>query len=245
MNERKIFNVSLNRTGSSSFNTLMVEHGIKAIHNTKIFTQTFISSESVEKILNQPYSSIYRIQECIDYKKLDNFIEKYEAFSDLPFFALYEYLDKKYPNSLFIYIDRDPEEWFVSIKTKASRNYGLVINENKKPPFKNLSNIFKIIFGSSPPMDERKEHYLSIFKKHREDVLSYFKGKNNFFMVDLKDPEIGQKISKFCGFKNLLEFPKRNITINRQQSLYFKQKFFLPILKFKIQKELKKKNSGV
>ena len=199
----KIFNISFHKNGTSSFHELMIQLKIKSFHNTNYFCKTIMKFNNMIKnniINNYSNENInlhprIKIDKFISYEKLDNLINSYDAFSDMPFCYLYEYLDKMYPDSLFIYIIRDPEEWYISINNHS----------------KHYSNMRKLIYGYGAAY-ENKNKYISLYNIHNKEVTTYFKDKKNFIKINLHDQNIGEKICNFCKFQNVISFPKKNIT---------------------------------
>lgn len=202
--EKKIFNISFHKNGTSSFHTLMKMNNLKSIHMTSLFMKEVMNLNNhniTNDIINYSKNNInvdpkIKINNFIDNDKLFNFIEKYTSFSDTPFCWLYELLHKKYPDALFVYIYRDSEVWYNSMKKYFKSRKSL---------------IRQIIYGYSNPSDN-KEKYISVYKKHMSDVTKYFKNNKNFIKIDLYDPLIGKKINKFCKLKEDLPFPKKNKT---------------------------------
>jgi hypothetical protein len=205
----KIFNISFHKTGTSSFHNLMNQSKKKSFHNVGYFCKSIMNFENCYKnniVNNYSNKNIdlhpkIKLDKFISYKHLDNLIDEYDAFSDMPFCYLYEYLDKTYPESLFIYIVRDDEEWYQSIN-----------NHSKK-----YSNMRKLIYGYGAAY-ENKNKYISVKKTHSNEVTKYFKDKDNFLKINLHDPIIGEKICNFCKFKKILSFPKKNITKNKSDT---------------------------
>lgn len=199
----KIFNISFHKNGTTSFDFLMKKNNLKSFHNTMHFSYKIMGFQNkplnikIEKFSNEnkELHPSEKLKYFINYTELDNLINKFDAFSDQPFCYLYEYLDSKYPNSLFIYIHRDPEEWYNSINNHD----------------KGYSNMRKLIYGYGSA-SKNKEKYIYLYKSHQKEVSNYFKDKKNFIKLNLDNPNVGKEICKFCKFKNIISFPHKNIT---------------------------------
>ena len=198
---QKIFNISFHKNGTSSFNAFMKTYNLKSFHNTAKFSNNIMGfkNKSENNVIeeyakkNIDLHPSIKLKNFINYDNLNKLINNYNAFSDMPFCYLYEYLDKQYPNSLFIYIHRDPSDWYKSIN-----NF-----------FKHDSNMRKLIYGYGTA-SQNKNKYLSLYNTHFNEVTEYFKDKKNFIKINLYDPNIGEKICNFCKFKNITSFPKKN-----------------------------------
>ena len=123
----KIFNISFHKNGTTSFYQLMQYSNLKSLHNTGYFSKNimnFVNNKKNDKVVsysnkNKNLHPTHKIDNFINYSKLNKLITNYDTFSDMPFPYLYEYLDTTYPDSLFIYVYRDSEKWYKSIDTHS------------------------------------------------------------------------------------------------------------------------------
>lgn len=199
----KIFNISFHKNGTTSFHELMNISNLKSYHDVGSFSKNIMNfNNNIKNNIIITYSNkninvhpTIKLNKFINYNKLNKLIDKYDTFSDMPFSYLYEYLDKKYPNSLFIYVYRDTDNWYNSINNHS----------------KSYSNMRKLIYGYGVASIKKKK-YISLYNSHNKEVTKYFKNKNNLLKINLYDPKIGEKICKFCKFKKVISFPKNNIT---------------------------------
>ncbi len=110
--------------------------------------------------------------------KLDKiilFTSKFESFDDAPWLKedVIPILDKAFPKSKWIYLERDEESWKRSLKRwKASLN--------------------KVSNPEKGWMD---------YQNHANFILKYFeeKSKSNFITLDVRDPEGFKKLGIFLG----------------------------------------------
>lgn len=91
----KLFCIGLTRTGTSSLTEALNILGIPCRHYPKELC-------TIEQLLVGQWDL--------------PILEKYRALSDLPVATYYPQLDKMYPDSLFIYTNRDKHEWMASVK---------------------------------------------------------------------------------------------------------------------------------
>jgi len=98
----KIFNFGLPKTGTTSFHYFLLRNGVKSLHANR-------------GQINFLYPTEYnRYIEGI-YSELDKYIEKFEAFSDLPWFSLADtVIERQKEDSVFFATYRKPHLWVKS-----------------------------------------------------------------------------------------------------------------------------------
>lgn len=114
ISKTKIFEIGVKKTGTSS---LGVAYKLLGLHdakwNGKLYDRWIESGET-------------------DYEILFNRIDQYEAFQDGPWHDCdYKMLDKRYPGSKFIILERDDESWLKSIELHESPAYNVNNIKNK------------------------------------------------------------------------------------------------------------------
>lgn len=122
-----------------------------------------------------------------NYKKGDissvlKYTSKFDSFDDLPWLKedMIPLLDKTFPNSKFVYLEREEEEWKQSFFTWRMK-----------------------VFSSCPDM----EIALSNFRKHQKFVLEYFKNRaGDFLIINVSDENSFVKLADFLEKKT--EFKK-------------------------------------
>lgn len=122
-------------------------------------------------------------------KKVIEYTAKFESFDDLPWLKeeVIPIMDEKFPNSQFIYLERDENDWKQSIQNWAS------IKNDK-----------------SPDIDKA----FSLYQKHRSFVLDYFKNReNDLLILNIKDENGFKKLANFLGVNtDQCSFPHFNKT---------------------------------
>lgn len=136
-----------------------------------------------------------------------------EAMADTPVFCDYQLLDKKYPNSKFIYLARDAELWVPSIKQLLQRMY-----TNLQRPDGGFNPIMKRCYNEvfSPLTKENiddDDFLLSCYEQHFQTAQAYFKGRES----DLLTINISHKGS-FVKLLNFLNIAKEST----EQTDFFK-----------------------
>ena len=122
-----------------------------------------------------------------NYERFDKVVEKYDAFKDLPFNLMYEYLDKKFPNSKFIHTIRESETaWLNSFKRHCSQGKGSSLNR-------------KLMFGYED-VNGNEEAFLRIYREHNANIEKYFKNKQDQILKVCWETE--NSWEKLCNFLN-------------------------------------------
>ena len=163
-----------------------------------------------------------------EYEKLVPIIDNYDALQDTPWFLLYQFLDKTYPNSKFILTLRDRDNWMASMN-----NYFVGKHDESS------NRMFDFIFGYGLPRDNNAA-YLSRYDKHIKDVKEYFKGRPEDLLI--VDWEKGHGWEEICEFlkkpKPAVLFPHANkgnyvkrgkvfIPFHLKKSIYSLMKYFI------------------
>ena len=178
---RKIFNVSLHRSGTQSVHDLLVRSGVSSIH----------WPGSVKGVDYQSKIAGYENDLAYVTAALAPVINMVTAVSDVPIAALYDHLENAYADGAFILMFRNPFDWARSVR----RHIGV-----------RGFNAFERVqywryFPDQPSSLRAIEDSLlySVYLTHYRDVLRYFDGHDNFLFVDLHEPEVGQRICSFLG----------------------------------------------
>jgi len=176
-NSEKIFLIGLSKTGTTSICDALGIIGYKSIHFPPLVKQ---GTSDIE--FSWPW-----------------YLERYEAFGDIPVSFFYQKLDKMYPNAKFILSYREKDKWLDSAKkhfSVPSRDQHIALLHEK-------------LYGA-----DLYDHTLfsNSFDKHHEEVMDYFKNRNNFLLLDIftdKDP--WDKLSHFLNKETpQIPFPKSN-----------------------------------
>jgi hypothetical protein len=181
---KKIFGVGFHKTGTTSFADLMTKLSYKTCHGGGEL-RGHLGNKKVKLDLQTG-----------NYKDIIGFAKNYEFLNDTPWFYLYKELDELYPESKFILVVRDEQEWISS----CSRY------------FKKTSTPFRIwIYGEGSPVGN-EEIYLKKYRQHNMEVIAYFKKRpNDLLVLNLSDAGFNEKLAKFIGVASTtLELPHLN-----------------------------------
>ena len=114
----KIFCLGLSKTGTTSLHRAFLELGLKSIHHGPPNSKTIAE-------LKQGHDAISKqIRQCKQQgEPLLKYIAEYDAYCDIGGIIYdFELLDRQYPNSKFIYTDRQIDDWIDSMIRHVRRN---------------------------------------------------------------------------------------------------------------------------
>jgi len=176
----KVFVIGHNKTATRSIDLLFKLSNYRALHWDK---------NNLTKTIRSNFKSNL---------PLLTYIDDYHCYSDMEipgeFYAyeLFPLFDLQYPNSLFIYNKRQVSDWITSRK-----NHGTYANDYQKKF--NSRNHKKLM-----TIKEVEQHWKQFFENHEKRILTYFKGKDNLFQLDIESKQSQQDLIQHLrntGFK--------------------------------------------
>jgi hypothetical protein len=180
---RLVVGVGMHRTGTRSLCMYLRSLGLKDVH------WPWWCDRQVSRRVDDP-------EEVVDI--LEPLLYKYDCFADLPFPGLYRVLDRRFPNSRFILVRRDPLRWWRSVK----RHLELEKGAYRLHPFE------EVVYRQYEPSDmsliraDDEQSLISKFERHSAEVQAYFDGREDKLLVlDLEDDRISERISEFLGMR--------------------------------------------
>ena len=133
-------------------------------------------------------------------------LEKTDGITDIQTVPCYPQLDEEYPNSKFIYTERDIEDWIPSVKQKLCRAHDVP----KEMEFKGRSRHF-IRAACYGTIQYNESVFRHRWRTHQLSVMDYFKDKDNLLVMNICEGDGWEKLCPFLG-KEIpgVEFPHRN-----------------------------------
>lgn len=135
-----------------------------------------------------------------------------EVIADTPIFTDFQALDKYYPNSKFIYLDRELSLWLPSIKQLLQRmHHNLTRSDGGFNPY--LKRCYLQIFSPFTLENINNDQFLTdCYLKHKKDVSDYFLNRDNdFLLIDISQAESLHQLQSFLGLdKTSDSFEKLN-----------------------------------
>ena len=134
-----------------------------------------------------------------------------EVISDAPCFSDFKQLDKLFPHSKFVYLDRSFEQWLPSIQRLLSKmSPHLTPKTGKFSPV--LKRSFIEIFSFNGEYILTEEHLKNCYLSHKENVQNHFKGRDDLLTINLSDKDSYQNLCEFLSLPHSGEttFPHLN-----------------------------------
>jgi len=124
-----------------------------------------------------------------------------EVIADAPVFSDYQELDKLFPGSKFVYLERTMADWVNSMQMLLGR-----MGPHLDPVFGRFHPImkrsFQLCFGAAPEWQE-ETNLRSAYERHRAGVLAYFSGmegakrRDDLLMLDISSPGALAQLHEF------------------------------------------------
>jgi hypothetical protein len=177
---QKIINLSFQRNATQSISEMLFNFGIPGIHH----------------ITGRNHSSNYAGMSLTEItQNVQIYEDEFVHFADAPYFMMYEYFDRKYPNSKFLLVKREPKQWLKSFKKLYTRlpidPVSRACIETYLPKIKSLSN------------DEIKkisdQDLLFMYNFHNNKIEKYFFKTDKLLTLDIDELDDVKKISSFLN----------------------------------------------
>lgn len=200
-NKRKVFCLSMQRSGTSSVGKFFRDFG---------FHWAGWPADELNEWSDACYRGDYEsIFESPDFKYAN-------AFEDSPWFTpdFYKVLYHRFPGAKFILLTRDPDAWFKSL---LSHSDGNIIGKTKIHTKIYRREIEYLDLLATPEFDDKVEnlvntektmklsghgdHYKSIYSLYNREVCEFFKkcSPESLHSGSLEDPQKWLKIGKFLN----------------------------------------------
>ncbi|HNX69324.1 MAG TPA: sulfotransferase [Candidatus Omnitrophota bacterium] len=169
----KIFGIGLNKTGTKTLARCLRTLGYRHTSGSEVHLEEVVAHDS--------------------WTNLFTTIDRYDSFDDIPYFLIYEKLDRHFPGSKFILtLRKDPATWLTSFQKHCERhrlkNDGSRVSTGQN---RLLAYGYRFLEG-------HEEAFLEIYRKHEENVKTYFAKKpRNLLTVCWEN---GDGWEKLCAF---------------------------------------------
>ena len=135
-----------------------------------------------------------------------------DVISDTPCFCDYQQLDELFPNSKFVYLDRELSKWIPSIqmllkKMQKNLSKGGHFNPIMKRCF---NHTFKLL-TTEDSLDT--DHLASCYQEHQQQVFSYFNKRSDFLNIDVSHTDSLATLLDFLDIEEQADvaFPHLNV----------------------------------
>lgn len=135
-----------------------------------------------------------------------------DVISDCPCFSDYPQLDKLFPESRFIYLQRSLEQWLPSIQMLLSKMLPSLNSKTFMNPI--LKRSFTQTFDLNcveTPLDTA--HLSKCYQRHQQAVVDYFDGRDDLLSIDISQAGSVSQLLDFLGIRHSANqtFPHLNI----------------------------------
>ncbi len=118
--------------------------------------------------------------------------------SDAPCFSDFKQLDQLFPGSKFIYLDRELQHWLPSMQRLLNK-----MAPDLKPKTGSFSPVLKRSFNDTFATHDDNLlsdlHLKNCYLKHKKQVQSYFKGRENLLIINLSEQDSFYKLCLFLS----------------------------------------------
>jgi Sulfotransferase domain len=181
MRQRKIFVVSLHRSGTQSVDDLFIRSGLKSIHWPVLHGNEDFQARVAGRETDLDYVA----------DTLGPIVDDYEALSDMPICALYDVFAVKYPEAVFIAAERPAEDWIRSVRWH--------IGTRELLPYEKVGYWRYLRFRPERLADASDCDLADMHFRHHAELQSFFRSSGRLNLVQLGDPRAGEEICSFLG----------------------------------------------
>jgi hypothetical protein len=135
------------------------------------------------------------------------------AIADTPIFNDYQALDLHYPNSKFIYLERDLNVWLPSIKQLLTRMYTNLTRGDGGFNI-HIKRCYSSVFNNLSVDNIQSDRYLTqCYSTHCNNAKKYFKNRDKHFLaLDIAKPHSYKILCDFLAIESSKsDFAKMNI----------------------------------
>ncbi|WP_022940518.1 sulfotransferase family protein [Psychromonas hadalis] len=134
-----------------------------------------------------------------------------DAISDAPCFSDYQQLDRLFPNSKFIYLQRELSKWLPSIQRLLTK-----MTLHLLPKTGHFNPVLKRCFEQTFELCNNdlftEAHLSACYQKHQQQVKEYFHGRPDLLSINISEQGSLQALYDFLGqeSQHLSLFPHLN-----------------------------------
>jgi len=124
--------------------------------------------------------------------------EHADVIADTPIFCDYQQLDRYYPNSRFIYLEREAQLWLPSIKQLLIRmQKNIVRTDGGFNPF--IKRCYQQVFAPFNKKNIQEEDFLlDCYQRHQDSISCYFKSRpQDLLFIDISKDDSYTKLLSF------------------------------------------------
>lgn len=134
-----------------------------------------------------------------------------DVITDAPCFSDFEQLDKLFPNSKFVYLERSLSQWLPSMQRLLVKMSPQLTEKGSFSPV--LKRSFNETFDLMNEGLMTDEHLTQCYLAHQQHVMHYFKDRNDLLSIDISVENSYQRLCEFLSipFSEGKGFPHLNV----------------------------------
>lgn len=178
--KEKIFCLSLQKTGTTSFGDFFVQQGFPVVRSDlaqfRAWNRHWYLGE-FDKIFNDPV------------------FKNNQVFEDAPFWAkdFYKVLYQKFPHAKYVLFTRNSDKWFDSLVAHSGNG----ILGDKRFHAKNYENN-DVLENPNFILADHRDYYVRFYEKRNQEIIDFFEDKTDSFLhLSLEDPKKWYKLAAF------------------------------------------------
>jgi hypothetical protein len=191
----KTFVISFHKTGTSSLHAFAKRIGLRARHAPAI--ENGVDLEKLTSAVLQDKEAVLAI--------LAQVVAKYDFHSDIPWPGLYRELARHYPETKFIYIERDPDQWVRSV----AAHWSLALMSRRLRPFEVIQYNGFLPDGKRVIARNDEQMLRDAFVRHRQDVLATI-SPERMLVLNLQASDAADQLSKFMDLHQASQLHHEN-----------------------------------
>jgi hypothetical protein len=169
---QKVFGIGFHKTGTTSLGAALTALGYTTCDGAGVLREVVGHSEMMRLLRAHELEPIMRVA------------ERYDGFTDNPWFILFRELDQRFPGSKFILTVRDERRWLES----AVRYFGETDSELRE-----------WIYGAGRPVGN-EQRWLERYREHLTQVKAHFRDRpDDLLVVDWEQGGGWDDLEKFLG----------------------------------------------
>ena len=135
-----------------------------------------------------------------------------DVISDAPCFCDYQQLDRVFPNSKFVYLDRALDVWVPSMQMLLKKMHEQLDQKSGyfNPVLKRSFHTTFDLLTTEDPFDN--QHLKKCYKTHQQQVFDYFSTRDDLLKIDISQSDSFNSLMRFLDITSNEEsdFPQLN-----------------------------------
>lgn len=208
MDKSRIFGIGYPKTATSSLAKALAILDYRSVHDPYDLLPRFFP----EELKNFNYDPAV--------------LDDHDAFTGIVC-LIYKELDQAYPGSRFILTVRDEKKWLKSLRGHLS-NKSRTTRMDEETPLRPFVRS-KFFNGDEWFIEDRAENYRTAVQQHNQEVMEYFKGRDDLLVMNIEEGDGWDKLCTFLG-RSIPDKPfpwknKRSLRRSLRRSIkYWKRK---------------------